>query len=95
MSTTVESSSSLDEPRVEKTVCALAPSHYQQDLLQTWFEKWETSVDRVIVEHDMCGVIHIWRVTGPESAFSELPYDVMAKKYKRVLSKFLQESDFY
>lgn len=72
-----------------KTICALAPSHYQQDLLESWFEKWAAEIDKEEVDHHFGSVIDIWHVEAPERAFKELPYDVMGRKYKRTLRQYL------
>ena len=89
-----EESKDLKSEKIQKTVIALSPSHFQQDLLQNWFVKWGDKLCRSSVDHSMPGIIDIWRVEGPADAFAELPYDVMAKKYKRALADELCPSHF-
>jgi hypothetical protein len=66
----------------KRIICALAASHYQHDLIEGWLEKWRLSTQSIEIEERM---LNVWEVEAPDEAFRELPADVMAYKYRRVL----------
>ncbi|HIF26168.1 MAG TPA: hypothetical protein EYG18_11110 [Micavibrio sp.] len=69
----------------KRTVCILSASPFQQELLHSWFDKWSRQITITSLTPDVKSTLEAWDVEGPEEAFSELPDDVMGKKYKKVL----------
>ena len=82
------------EDNITKTICALVHSGYQQELVEDWLSKWDNEISYEEVKHSMNNVMSIWRVDGPQEAFDELPFDVMAKKYKNALQDELSDYHF-
>lgn len=72
---------------MKKTVCILSASPFQHELLHGWFDKWAAELSVTMLTPDAACTLEAWDVEGPEEAFTELPDDVLGKKYKRVLQE--------
>lgn len=71
-------------PLIKKTLCALCVSHYQLDILEEWFERWDSEIQRNMLPVEGAGpmaAFDLWHVEGPTHAFDELPDEFFAVQY--------------
>ena len=72
------------QPLVKKTLCALCVSHYQLDVLDEWFDRWDSVIIRSQVPVQGQGSLSafdLWHVEGPPEAFAELELEFFAHRH--------------
>ena len=68
---------------VKRTLCALCVSHYQLDVLDEWFARWDSVITRSPVPVQGQGALSafdLWHVEAPPEAFDELEMEFFARQ---------------
>jgi hypothetical protein len=64
----------------EFTICAVADSPGEREMLASWLSKWRGR-ETTISQNEGCGCcVDLYRVTGPDEAMREIPAQMLAAR---------------